>query len=398
MRLSLSLLLAALCCANSWSFAQTVKLATPPEMIQSPPSDPQLPPVDSNSGIHSHPNHSGDMQFTTGHCCCCQHDYHSIKDHRVDSHAPAFLMGDHVHERGEWMVEYKYMTMSMDGNRAGTTPLTDQQALDFIGTVPPGVPGVSAYMATPTSMSMEMHMIHIMRGITDNVTAYIMPTYNVNTMDHLRRNNTTFRTVNEGFGDLHFGALWRVYDGCTDEIIVNFRFSAPTGDINGTTSIPTGTPTEYPYPMRLGTGTWNALPAITYKKYWERASMGLQGAFDLPMGINSSDYRVGNTYRANAWFSYLLDCDKQLAATFRVEGLWRSNFVGADPQLNPAMISTADPDMRGGDFLNFGYGLMYQFRRGGRLSVEVAQPIVQNLRGVQLETDWGLAASYSKAF
>lgn len=116
------------------------------------------------------------------------------------------------------------------------------------------------------------------------------------------------------------------------------------------------------------------------------------------MGLNDSNYRVGNEYRANAWFSYVLDSDRRLAATFRVEGLWRSNFVGADPQLNPNLISTADPDMRGGEFLNFGYGLIYMMPRGGRFNFEVSNPVVQNLRGVQLETDWGLAASYSKAF
>lgn len=315
--------------------------------------------------------------------------HHDIKHGRVDTHAPAFLMGDHVHKPGKWMFEYKYINMHMNGNRAGTTNLTDAQALGF--NAPP-------FMATPLQMNMEMHMMHIMRGMTENVTAYVMPMWMVNTMDHLRGNGTTFTTANQGFGDLHFGALWRIYNGCTDELILNLHFSAPTGDIDNRTSIPTGMPSEFPYPMRLGHGTWDALPALTYRKYWERATLGLQGEIALPMGLNYSDYRVGNTYRANAWISYLLDSEKKLAATFRVEGLWRSNFVGADPQLNPAMISTADPDMRGGDFLNFGYGLMYLLPRKGRLNFELTNPVIQNLRGVQLKNDWAIAASYSKAF
>ena len=324
--------------------------------------------------------------------------HNDVKHGRVDTHAPAFLMGDHVHEPGEWMVEYKFSNMYMHGNRASATQLSNQEALNFIGTVPPGTPGVNAYMATPTRMTMEMHMVHIMRGITNDITAYIMPMWMVNTMDHLRRDETTFTTSNSGLSDLHFGALWRIYNGCPDELILNLRFSAPTGDIDDKTDIPTGSPTEFPYPMRLGHGTWNTLPAVTYRYYGERASLGLQGSFLLPMGTNDSNYQVGNEYRTNVWFSYLLDCDKKLAATFRVEGLWRDNFDGADPQLNPNMISTADPNMRGGEFLNLGYGLMYMLPRGGRLNFEVTNPVVQNLRGVQLETDWALAASYSKAF
>ena len=209
-------------------------------------------------------------------------------------------MGDHVHEPGEWMVEYKYSNMYMDGNRAGSSQLTDQRALNFIGSVPPGVTEMSAYMATPTHMTMEMHMFHIMGGMTEDITAYVMPMWMSNTMDHLRRNGTTFTTNNSGFSDLHFGALWRAYNGCSDELILNFHFSAPTGDIDNRTSVPTGSPTEFPYPMRLGHGTWDALPGITYRSYWERASLGLQSTCLLPLGTNDSGYSVGKEYRLDA--------------------------------------------------------------------------------------------------
>jgi len=337
-------------------------------------------------------------------CCECDpwddgcHGGHDLKHNRVDTHAPAHLFGDHAHKQGQWMVEYKYMNMYMDGNRTGTRSLTDQQALDFINTVPPGVPGVNAYMATPTSMTMEMHMMHIMYGYTDCITLYVMPMWQVNTMDHLRRNATTFRTTNDGFSDFSFGALWKVWENDTDELIFNIGFSAPTGDIDNLTSIPTGSPTEFPYPMRLGSGTWDARPGVTFKRYWEYWSGGLQAQFDLPLGMNDQDYRMGNEYRLNAWVARILDCDKKLAVTFRTEALFRSNYVGADPNLNPAMISTADPDMRGGEFINFGYGAMYLFREGSRLNFEIAHKVYQRLRGVQLEQDWSLAASWSKSF
>jgi hypothetical protein len=309
-------------------------------------------------------------------------------------------MGDHVHEQGEWMVEYKFMQMYMDGNRTGTTRLTDMQALDFIGT-PPGAPGVDFYAATPQQMTMDMHMMHVMYGVTDNITAYIMPMYISNTMDHARRPgfpNNNFVVNNDGFGDLGFGAMWRIYDGCTDEVILNFNFTAPTGDIDNVTSVPTGSPTEFPYPMRLGAGTFNARPAITYKQYWERSSLGLQFQTTLPMGLNDERYRMGNEYRANAWYAHLFGPCDQFAATFRVEGIWKSNFVGADPDLNPQFISTADPDMRGGEWVNLGAGLVWQLPGGGRLNAEMALPVYQRLRGVQLEMDWTLAASFSKAF
>ena len=136
------------------------------------------------------------------------------------------------------------------------------------------------------------------------------------------------------------------------------------------------------YDMRLGHGTWDARPGITYKYYWDRMSLGLQGLIDVPLGMNDEQYQVGYEYRANAWIALLLDSQKKLAATFRVEGLWQGNVVGADPALNPAMMSTADPNMQGGDYLNFGYGLMYQLPGHlGRLNCEYVHPVYQNLRG-----------------
>ena len=319
--------------------------------------------------------------------------------HRADRRAPAFLMFDHVAPQGEWMASYRYSNAYMNGNRAGTTALSDQQTLDFLGPVPPSAPGVDTFKHVPLRMTMEMHMVCIMRGIADDLTAYVMPVWMINTGDHLSRDGTTFRACNSGFGDIQFGALWRVYHTEADEVILNIGFGSPTGDIDNQMVMPSGMSMEYGYPMRLGRGTWGGRPAVTYRHYWGRSSLGFQGLIDLPMGLNSSDYRAGNEYRANIWFAQLLDADKQLALTFRVEGLWRSDYVGADPDLNPYAMPGACADMRGGEYLNFGYGVSYLLsHRLGRVDFEAVEPIVQNLRGVQLATDWAFAVRYSKSF
>lgn len=322
---------------------------------------------------------------------------HSIKHSRPDSHAPANLMGDHVHEQGEWMVEYKFMHMYMDGMRAGTTSLGDDASRLAVnnGT------GVN-FMVTPTRMTMDMHMIHVMRGWTDNVTLYVMPTVLDNSMDHLTGTGVTFNTRITGFGDLPFGALWRIYEGETDELIVNVGFSAPTGQIR--TLVDTGPPpapgTTFPYPMRLGSGTFDARPGVTYKSYGEMHTFGLQYQTDVPIGKNYRGYREGQEHRLNAWITRLIGCERKLALSYRAEALFRDAFVGFDTDLGPTptLISTIRPEMRGGEWINFGYGFIYLGPQGGRWNVELAHPVYQNLRGVQLETDLTLAASYSKAF
>ena len=152
--------------------------------------------------------------------------------HRVDTSAPAFLFGARVLDPGKWETGYRYSNAYMEGNRSGTSSLSTLQALNFLGPVPPGIPGKTAFMMVPTTMTMESHMLPIMRGVTDDVTAYVMPMWMANTMQMVNRAGMTTEASDVGFGDLPFGVLWRAYRCDNDELIVNIGFSALTGDID----------------------------------------------------------------------------------------------------------------------------------------------------------------------
>jgi len=254
-------------------------------------------------------------------------------------------------------------------------------------------------------MTMEMHMIHIMCGVTDDITAYVMPMLLSNTMDHLRNNpfpnpavaGQPFTTHISGFGDMQIGALWRVWEGDEDdEIILNLGASVPTGQVDRKTRVPFGGPmeTEFPYPMRLGKGTFNFRPGATYKRYMENGSFGVQFQADLPVDENWDDYSVGEEYRVTAWYSHLMT--ERFSMSARIEGLFLENYDGADPDLNPAVISTVRPDMRGGDLLNFGYGASWLVKGGHLINFELIHPVHQDLDGIQLERDWWFAISWSK--
>ena len=306
---------------------------------------------------------------------------------RPDTHAPAGLMGDHVHSAGEVMAEYKFMTMSMDDNRVGNDEVSDIAALTASGV---------SFMVAPTRMFMDMHMLHVMYAPSDRVTLYMMPMWTSVTMDHRRMNGTTFRTHNEGFDDMAGGALWLLDQEEDSEWIANLGFSVPTGDLNNTTSRSTGSPTLLPYPMRLGSGTFDARPGLTWKGYRDGGSHGIQFQADLPIGTNYRGYSVGDTYTVNGWYSWLLT--ERVSTSVRCEGLFRKNFDGADSELNPMMAPMARTDMRGGDSVNLGLGMLWLLQDGSRLNFEWVLPIHQDLDGVQLETDHMMFVSWSKAW
>jgi len=309
----------------------------------------------------------------------------------ADKHAPAGIMGDHMHGKGEWMVEYRYMNMYMEDNRIGDREVTDAEALGPVGGIT--VDGITTNAgATPQQMTMEMHMTHIMYGYNDDVTLYTMLMLPSLTMDHLRRNGTQFTTHNSGFGDTGFGALLRVFSDCDEDLIFNLGCSVPTADIYRETSIPTGAPTPLPYPMRLGTGTFNARPGLTYKRFRDWWSCGLQLQADLPIGRNYRGYSVGEEVRFNSWTSVLLT-DKW-SVSYRGEHVWRDNYDGADPMTPDAMISTNVESFRGGYWYNMGFGSQLNLN-GHYFNTEIVPTSGQDGQGCLIETDWSFMARYS---
>ncbi|MBX2847065.1 MAG: hypothetical protein KTR16_02000, partial [Acidiferrobacterales bacterium] len=139
----------------------------------------------------------------------------------ASSHAPLGVMGDHLHNKGEFMMSYRYMRMDMDGNRIGKDRVS---ARDIVGT--PETPG--QFIVAPTQMPMQMHMLGGMFGLTDNITLMGMLSYADNSMDHLIRNGREFTTESSGIGDSKISALIRLKSG-ESNMHLGIGVSLPTG-------------------------------------------------------------------------------------------------------------------------------------------------------------------------
>ncbi len=94
-------------------------------------------------------------------------------------------------------------------------------------------------------------------------------------------------------------------------------------------------------------------------------------------------------------------CRRLPGLSFRGELNRWGTIHGADPALNPAMVPTANPSLRGGTRASVGLGLNLSGSgslRGHRLAIEALLPIYQNLDGPQLESDWTLTVGGQKSF
>ena len=330
--------------------------------------------------------HSALAAQADSHANHVDHTSHSGHDHtRPDSHAPIGVMGDHLMREGEVMLSYRYMSMNMEGNRSGT---------ERVDTPLPG------YLVSPLSMDMAMNMFSAMYAPSDKLTMMLMLPYTSIAMDHLvNMNGAKFTTEANGIGDVKLGAIYGLFAKPGTDFLFNFVINAPTGSIDER-DITTGTDdVQLPYPMQLGSGTWDFTPGLTYVQTYDSWSWGAQGLYTYRTGENDNGYTLGNTLDATAWLAKKMSRSSSLS--FRLKVLDRGNIEGSDNTLTlmPNMVPTADPNLRGGRRVDALLGVNFVMPEftGLRLALEAGAPVYQKLDGPQLETDmvFTLGAQYT---
>lgn len=338
-------------------------------------------------------------------------DQNGLAPIQASSHAPIGVMGDHLHGAGEWMLSYRFMSMTMEGNRDGTSDLTPEQIVTgqpnrFFGT--PGQP--ATLRIVPLEMRMQMHMLGGMYAPTDWLTLMAMANVVEKDMDHVtfaggagvnRLGNFTTRT--SGLGDTRLVTMWRLYESENHQLQGNLGLSLPTGSIKETGVIlaPNGTrPTvRLPYAMQLGSGTYDLLPALGYTGQDGAIGWGAQYSGIIRTGTNSQGYTLGDQHALTAWASY--QWMPEISTSFRLAGTTLGSIDGIDSNII-GPVQTADPDNYGGDWAEafIGVNLAGQsgILRGQRLALELGMPVYQDLNGPQMKRQWSLALGWQVAF
>lgn len=299
--------------------------------------------------------------------------------HHAGPAAPIGVMANHVHPEGEWMLSYSFMQMQMDGNRTDT---------DRVSTPLPG------NMVSPLSMDMEMHMLGAMMGYSETVTLMAMVAVKSLSMDHIvNMSGVPFNTEASGLGDIKLSALMQT----TDSWITNIGLSLPTGSIDekDVTPMSPATPVQLPYPMQLGSGSYELIVGATYSDGELKNSWGAQATANIPLNDNDRDYRLGNLFEITGWFSYGMNEKNSASVRFKLQD-W-GNISGADSALNPAMVPTADAKLRAGTRLDLLAGYNYQINKETLIGIEIGAPVYQKLDGPQLETDLSIQLGFQYA-
>ncbi|MEP1142746.1 MAG: transporter [Henriciella sp.] len=328
-------------------------------------------------------------------------------------HAPIGVMADHRHKKGEWMASYRYMYMEMSGNRDGSDEISPEEIVTTAPNPfanPPMMP--PTLRVVPTDMPMQMHMVGGMYGLTDRITLMAMGMYVSQEMDHITFQGamgTTrlgeFTTETSGIGDTTIGAIIGLDDGSYEhrQINLGLAVSLPTGSIEGTDQIltPMGTTPSprLPYPMQLGSGTFDLKPSLTARTRVGKWSYGAQASAVIRLDENDDGYTLGDIAKATGWLAY--EAQPWVSFSGRLKARSVGQIDGTDALIR-APVQTADPDNHGGETVEVlaGINLAGQegWQRGHRLSAEIGLPVLRDLNGPQLETDLTLTLGWQKAF
>ncbi len=312
---------------------------------------------------------------------------------RPDGHAPLGVMGDHLHESGEFMLTYRYMNMRMDGTRMGEFEVTFEDVLDD-------------FAITPLNMTTQMHMVSAMFAPADWLTLMGSVPFVLKNMEHLTQAFDFFETNTSGIGDAKVQGLIGLFDEGPYRAHLNAGLSIPTGSLDLMDVTPASAPGEarLAYPMQLGSGTFDLMPGLTVLAMNEVASVGAQGGAVFHMGENDQGYAQGDLFRLTGWAAYRFT--EYVSGSARFEWQRWQDIVGVDETFAGAVrtdvIPTVRTDLSGGTRLDLPLGVNIFVPEGPlaghRLAVEVILPISQDLNGPQLQSDWMVVVGWQKSF
>jgi hypothetical protein len=307
-----------------------------------------------------------------------------INLYRPDGIAPPGVTGDFTLKTGHALFSYRYSVVGYQGNLIGSHLATAGRVLQ-------------QFNYAPTTMFRQQHLFLLEYGLTDDLTAMLQLPIQENSINYLTSAGGIVHDAYTQLGDISLWALYALKRWKTQQIHANLGISVPTNLLQTLNNFSLPGSVHLSYPMRVGSGSYELLPGLTYRGQTENWTWGMQSIVTIPLGFNRYSYELGNQIDLNAWAWRRLS--RGFAASGRLHGMGWGNIRGMDPNLTPTLVETNAPGLQGGTRLDLLFGGQYYipWKRvpGNWLSIESGFPIYQNLHGPQPRATWLLNAGWN---
>jgi hypothetical protein len=312
---------------------------------------------------------------------------------------PAGVMLSHIHPKREWMFSYKWMSMNMSGVMSGSQSISNEAVF-------------TNYLMSPKNMSMNMHMLMGMYGITNRLSAMVMVNYSSLTMQmemfvpggHHHAGSTdaapSHTMESAGLSDTKAYLLYGLLHKPNHQVFVSGGMSFPTGSIlvTGNADNMMYPNTRLPYSMQLGSGTFDVLPCINYLYQRGKFTASSQLSAVVRTGYNPVGYRLGNEFLSNSWLAY--QWSSFISSSIRLEASAQKAISGTDPSLYRFNEPAANTQNYGGKKMIGYIGSVLHINKGvfknAGIAAEYGIPVYQYYNGIQMrqQQSWSVSLLY----
>jgi hypothetical protein len=310
---------------------------------------------------------------------------------------PAGVMLSHVHSKGEWMFSYRYMNMATKGMEQNGNTISNDQIYN-------------QYLFSSDRMSMNMHMLMAMYGVSKKLTLMAMVEYKQTTMNMVGPEGTTHihngmvmsssmahDMKTSGFGDISLTALYSIINNEKHHVLFSGGISIPTGSVETKGDAGSMYPNQrYPYMMQQGSGTWDVKPGLTYTFKGNKVMASTQLFSTIRTGYNQVGYKLGNELTFNNWVAY--QWFPWLSTSLRAEVFQMGSVKGYDPGLYAYTEPSANAANYGGTTVMLYAGANTFFLTNNKIGIEAGLPVYQKSNGIQASIYSNVNLVYSIVF
>jgi hypothetical protein len=302
----------------------------------------------------------------------------------ASAYAPVGLRDARVLHKGEVELDLVFALERFGGNLDDTESVGEAEIR------------AAGFPSTAFRMDRDEASLGVLWAPFERLTLALTIPYLATELSQHAPDGSSYTTRSDGLGDLEVAALVPFMQYRDQSIVLDLGASLPTGDISPEDETPFGR-SRLAYPQRLGSGTFDLAPSITYRGFAQSFAWGGQigGVFHLYR--NHLDYQLGNRFDVSVWGA--VAPVSWLSASLRAAYSSRGNIRGQDAGL-PVLTQAADPNLQAGSRLDLapGVNLALPFLGRQRLGVEAELPVFQDLDGPQLERDFRLVAGWQWTF
>ena len=299
---------------------------------------------------------------------------HDAKNHELN-YELAGVMRNHIHAKNSFMIGYSAQHSVMSGLYNQTTAQAEA-----IG-----------YHAIPKDMSMQMHMLDLMYGVTDKLNIGIMPQYMTMYMGHIHHDGSFGSHSVDGLGDTKLNASYEIFSSNSQSVIGSVGVSLPTGSISKQSG-----GSQASYMMQTGSGSYELLPSATFVQKFNEIDFGIQANASIKLNDNAHNYRFGNVYNLTAWAGK--NFTKNLGSHLRLDYANTGKVQGADSNLDASMSAINNPALQFREITSAFIGGNFYTNNGVKFLLEAGIPLHQYVGTGTLQNSYSVNFSVRKAF